>query len=332
MIHKNDFDGNLVYGGQNFHKETKRDGMLLHGDVNPHLDFVESVGLDCRYRSKYFKTLSQCFLCESINIELKFEKNGLKIFKCNSCSFGFQNPRFKREHLSQLYGEDYSMIGTYLSQAQNELDEIKFQYAFQELRKFQENTHSALDIGAGNLQFLKVCKKNGVKKLYGIEPGFNLDGSKEFHVITEFNDEIPSNIRELSLITMWDSLEHIHGPKKIIKSCYNSLQSDGILIVLVPNFDSLASRLIREKSPTFCIYHLNYFTDRSLSKLLTDKGFDIIHKETVISEIDNCRNYLEFKEPYLSEPSNEPAFDWLSPDYIHENMLGSRLFFIAKKN
>ena len=331
MVHKNEFDGNLVYGGRSFHKETKRDGMLLHGDVIPHLEFVERVGLGFRHKSEYFETLSQCFLCDSINIELKFEKSGLNIFKCNSCSFGFQNPRFKREYLSQLYGKDYSMIGTYLSEAQNELDEIKYQYAFQELRKFQENTQSALDIGAGNLQFLKICKKNGVKRLYGIEPGSNLGESKEFHVITEFSDEIPSHIRELSLITMWDSLEHIHGPQKIIKSCYDSLQMGGVLIILVPNFDSLASRLIREKSPTFCIYHLNYYTDRSLSKLLADNGFDILQKETVISEIDNCRNYLEFKEPYLSQPSNEVAFDWLSPDYIHDNMLGSRLFFIAKK-
>jgi hypothetical protein len=140
MVHKNEFDGNLVYGGRSFHKETKRDGMLLHGDVIPHLEFVERVGLGFRHKSEYFETLSQCFLCDSINIELKFEKSGLNIFKCNSCSFGFQNPRFKREYLSQLYGKDYSMIGTYLSEAQNELDEIKFTISENMQKKWRKKT------------------------------------------------------------------------------------------------------------------------------------------------------------------------------------------------
>jgi hypothetical protein len=64
---------------------------------------------------------------------------------------------------------------------------------------------------------------------------------------------------------------------------------------------------------------------------MTQSNFKVVSKETVISEIDNCRNYLEFSGPYNSAPKNEQAFDWLTLDYIHENMPGSRLLFIIKK-
>jgi len=153
----------------------------------------------------------------------------------------------------------------------------------------------------------------------------------DIEIITDFSDDIPNHIKNIDLISLWDTLEHIHNFNKMLSYTYNALSIRGLLVILVPNLNSLASRLIRKNSGTFCIYHLNYFTENSLGLLLKNHGFKVLQKETVISEIDNCRNYLEFQEPYMNVPKNESAFDWLTPEYIHKNMLGSRLFFIAQK-
>ena len=329
MIYKNDFDGNLVYGGAKFHKQTKRDKIIVDKKF-PHYEFVELQ--NCRYEPKeeFFEKLDKCPLCDCNDIEFKLYKDGLYIYECNKCKFGFQNPRFKAKYLSLLYGKEYSLNGAYISSPQQKLDEIKYKYAIEQLEKFSLDKESVLDIGAGNLHFLKVCKETGFKKLIGIEPGSTLNNlSSEYEIMTEFHEEI--NFKDISLISMWDTLEHIHNFKLIVKSIFNSLKKGGLFIVMVPNFYSLATRLIRSDSPTFCIYHLNYFTQYSLTKLLEDSGFEVLKKESVISEIDNCRNYLEFQEPYMSIPKNETAFSWLTPEYIHKNLLGSRLLFIARK-
>ncbi len=331
MINKDEFDGNIVYGGSNFHKKTKRTSLIMENNF-PHYEYVLEENMHYKSNMKYFESLDNCILCNSDDIEDKLYKDGLFISQCRKCSFSFQNPRFKSEYLSELYGKEYSLNGAYASEAQNKLDEIKYKYAIQELNKYSDSIESVLDIGAGNLHFLNVCKKNNIKTLYGIEPGSTLKNiDNEYNIITDFSDEVPLSINNLSVISLWDTLEHIHDFKKVIKSSYKALEDDGLILIMVPNLNSLASRLIREKSPSFCIYHLNYFTEKSLEKLLIDCGFSIMQKETVISEIDNCRNYLEFQEPYMSVPKNEKAFDWLTSEYIHDNMLGSRLFFIAKK-
>ena len=330
LINKNDFDGNLVYGGSNFHKTTKREGVIADSSIY-YRDYVVKTKAGYIPDKEYFDGISACLVCGSSEIEDKLKKDGLFIAQCQSCGFGFQNPRFKAKYLPQLYGKEYPLSGAYASESQSELDEIKYQYALQELSKYTK-IESVLDIGAGNMHFLKTCNQYGVNTLYGIEPGSNLSNTdSSVNLITEFSDEVPEELKELSVITMWDTLEHIHDFKQTIHSAYKALSKNGLLLIMVPNFYSLASRLIREASPTFSIYHLNYFTEKSLETLLVSAGFDLIQKETVISEIDNCRNYLEFQEPYMSSPLNEDAFDWLTPDYIHKNMMGSRLFFIAKK-
>jgi len=329
MINKNDFDGNLVYGGKVFTKGTKRENIERKF---PHYKFMDNIKGEYIPNKKYFQQLKNCPLCGSKKLKPLIVKDGLKIDQCDMCTFGFQNPRFKVEYIPVLYEHGYGLTDTYKAEIQKEIDEVKFRYALQEIYKYKNNIHSVLDIGSGNLVFLKVCQRSGIKKMYGIEPRSNVKvDKKNFTIITEFSDEIPNSIQNISLISMWDVLEHIHDFKKIVKSCYARLKDSGILLIMVPNLLSLSSRLIREKSPTFCIYHLNYFSERSLSQLLIENGFTVLQHETVISEIDNCRNYLEFQEPYMSIPRYEHSFDWLTPEYIHNNKLGGRWFFIAQK-
>jgi hypothetical protein len=331
LIHKNDFDGNIVCGGKAFHESTRRDN-ILKDKKYPHYEYMRKVEGGYKPLKRYFQRVDRCPICSSNKFVPVLKKDGLEIHQCNECSFGFQNPRFKSKYLRELYQQEYSLEQSYSSPLQRGLDEIKYNYALQELYRFRTTLNSALDIGAGNFHFLNACRNAGITDLYGIEPRRCIEGEDmPFNIIAQFLDEIPENLNNISLISLWDTLEHVHDITKMITSCFRCLEQGGMLLILAPNLLSLASRLIRERSPTFCLYHLNYFTEMSLSKLLIDSGFTILKKETVISEIDNCRNYLEFQEPYYSLPRNEVAFAWLTPEYIHSNMLGSRLFFLATK-
>jgi 2-polyprenyl-3-methyl-5-hydroxy-6-metoxy-1,4-benzoquinol methylase len=283
-------------------------------------------------KKEYFEEVHNCLVCGSDSISPLLDRNGLKIARCGKCGFGMQNPRFKEERLIDIYKETYFMDDTYSSMHAKELDKKKFLYGIQQVRSVRSNIDSAMDIGCGQGLSLSAYNEAGISEVIGLETGkYTEDLSSGMKVINKDFSEISSTFKELSLVTLWDVLEHVHDFKDMLKKIYEALDDQGIILIMVPNLLSLASRIIRSRSPTFSNDHLNYFTDKSLTHILKAAGFTVLVKETVISEIDNCRNYLEFSEPYFSEPQNESAFDWLTPDYIHNNMLGSRLLFVAQK-
>ena len=117
----------------------------------------------------------------------------------------------------------------------------------------------------------------------------------------------------------------------MLKKISNLMSHDGLLLILVPNFKSLATKIIREKSPTFNWKHVSYFSVDSLNSLVKSCGFDLIHCETVISEIDNIKSYLNGKHPYQGYGDPKNIFEFITPEFIHSNLLGSRILSIYKK-
>lgn len=332
MLNKNDFDGNLIYGGKKFHDHSLRTS-LIFGEPSESWKskfFAEKEAPIWLIHREKFDVLFQCPLCSSSILEKVIETTWVSVTKCTNCDFGFQNPRLKPEFVPELYSDSYTMEEVYSSEVSLELDFKKFLYGGELAIQFGSSMDSALDVGCGTGLALAAYRELGFRSLIGIEPA-PYDFDPGFQIFNSFSDELPKQITNVSLISLWDTLEHVWDFSKMMESVSTALQPRGLVLVCVPNLRSLATRLIREKSPTFQLDHLNYFTVESLSRLFESSGLELVHVETIISEIDNCRNYLEFKEPYMSKPLNESAFSWLTPRYIHENMLGSRILALARK-
>jgi len=83
--------------------------------------------------------------------------------------------------------------------------------------------------------------------------------------------------RFLDVITMYHVLEHLHNPREALSKAYQLLKSGGLLVVAVPNLDSLQARIFRQRwyhldAPR----HLYHFTPRTLEMLLHEAGFKIV--------------------------------------------------------
>ena len=62
-------------------------------------------------------------------------------------------------------------------------------------------------------------------------------------------------------MTLWTVLEHIVEPRSFLQSIRRLLAPDAVLLVLVPNVDSLAVRMLHEKAVTFAgDSHVNHFS------------------------------------------------------------------------
>lgn len=332
---KNEFDANLVYGSKKFHIDTGRDKIILM----PTSELLKVVTRDrfghYKRKNKYFTEQKECPICKGRNNVFLLERMGISVYHCKDCDFGFQNPRIKEDTLKRLYKNEKTSWPYYVLKPQILIDKKRYDYGLDLLGEFSLPSNGVLlDIGCGSGLSLKRAILKGWKRCIGIE----LSRGYEFPLhprIEIINDSFEKAFKRLSLkadaVMVWDVLEHVCDPLSFLNSILGVMKQNSLLLIMVPNLKSLASRLMREKSPTFNWPHLSYFSPLSLRKALEKSFFKVEYIETVISEIGNINNYLAFADPYLGKNEKTVTLDFLTPKYIHEHLLGSRLLAIARK-
>lgn len=86
--------------------------------------------------------------------------------------------------------------------------------------------------------------------------------------------KFPDN--HFSAVIMRSFLEHDVNPLPILKECQRTLVKGGIVVIKVPNYGSLNSKLRGRK---WCGLrfpdHVNYFTPKTLSRMVTDASLSI---------------------------------------------------------
>jgi SAM-dependent methyltransferase len=75
-------------------------------------------------------------------------------------------------------------------------------------------------------------------------------------------------------VTFWAVLEHLANPREFLRKAAEVLEPGGHCFILVPNFRSLATRLLGAKYRYIFPQHVNYFTRATLHRLAaTEPGF-----------------------------------------------------------
>ena len=129
IIHKDDFDGNIQYGGNKFHKLTKRLNVMKNISENEWGgQFFKKNEGSLTPDPNFFSKTKHCPNCSSEEHFPILEVRGLMISLCSKCDFAFQNPRFKKDKLHLIYGEKYIMDDTYSTPEALKLDKVKFKY------------------------------------------------------------------------------------------------------------------------------------------------------------------------------------------------------------
>jgi SAM-dependent methyltransferase len=134
-----------------------------------------------------------------------------------------------------------------------------------------------LDFGCGSGSFLMRMRRQGWNVT-------GLDMSEA--VVHRLRDQLglqalcgslphPGLVRaQFDVITMWQSLEHVHQPLEVLQAANEILAADGKLIVAVPNIDSLAFRWFGSAWNGLDLpRHLVHFTPETLRLMLRRAGF-----------------------------------------------------------
>jgi 2-polyprenyl-3-methyl-5-hydroxy-6-metoxy-1,4-benzoquinol methylase len=196
----------------------------------------------------------------------------LKLVRCDVCSLIYAPVPTSKELLDRLYTNSSFETGSEELYAANTYLRILKPY----IKNLNKND-AVLDVGAGKGSLLALLKKNGFKNVVGIEPSKASIENADLEVINDirqgiFTSDIVKDVRP-SLITSCMTLEHLHDPRFFLEQAHKIILPEGLIALVTHNHQALINKMLGLKSPIIDLEHLQLFSPKSLTMLLTNTGF-----------------------------------------------------------
>ena len=218
--------------------------------------------------------------------------NGFEVIECEGCGFKHVVPLPTEKETARYYSTQFhAKRPLYIDGLRKDLEWWRMTYA-EQYTLFEKylpvHRRRILDIGCGLGFFLQLGQERGWETL-GFEPSHQASTYAQglgLEIINDvFDQERAQSLDTFDVIHMYEVLEHITDPLKIIKLCSKLIGQGGLLCVTVPNDYNLLQKVLQNSlnynpwwvSPP---EHINYFDCITLPKLLRRAGFEILHETT----------------------------------------------------
>lgn len=234
-----------------------------------------------------------CPVCDSSDTKIKFLKNGYKIVWCHACSHLFTDFEPTDDDVNQIYSDDYFFNGgAGYEDYTLEKDMLikRGSYYAQKIKEYIPGG-KLLDIGAAAGFILKGFENNGWQGM-GIEPNQRMvEYGKNIVGVNLKKGTIETVELEggFDLVVLIQVVAHIYDLQKALKKIYRLLKPGGCVLIETWNKDSLTARIFgknwHEYSPPGT---LNYFSKKTLNKLMSDNKFSNIAHGTPKKKIHSA--------------------------------------------
>ena len=181
----------------------------------------------------------------------------------------------------------------------------------------------AADIGTGDGAFLIELLARGFAKIEGIEPSSAPIAQADpairpliRHDVLRDDSFTP---RSLSLITCFQTIEHLTSPLSFCRHAWEALKPGGVLFLIGHNRRSFSALVPGRKSPIFDIEHLQLFSPRSMRSLLSAAGFTRIETFPLLNRYSLAYWAklfpfpMKVKQPLLEMLERSPLGRWVMP-------------------
>jgi SAM-dependent methyltransferase len=197
-----------------------------------------------------------CNLCGLDDTRILFNKRDkfhltekeFSVVECQRCGLLYVNPRPSQEEMGKFYPETYSWRETleansFLTKWVRRLEK-RYRYhllkdeVLKVVRFSGRNCGKVLDIGCGTGDRLDVFRSLGFEA-FGVETSDSADYAKE----------------QLKLNVIKGDLFYTHNPIRVCKEVHRILKKNGLLVIQVPNKESLQCRLFRKRWAAFDVFY-----------------------------------------------------------------------------
>jgi 2-polyprenyl-3-methyl-5-hydroxy-6-metoxy-1,4-benzoquinol methylase len=187
-----------------------------------------------------------------------------------------------------------------------------------------------LDIGAGSGILVEQAKKLGYEP-EGVEPSRWLqrqatERGLTVHLGTFPNKEIQ---KKVDIVTLIDVIEHVSNPVELLTGVRETMQEDGIGLLVTPDLDSIAARIMGKKWWHYRVAHIGYFNKKTLEMAINRSGLEVViwGRPVWYFSISYLLNRVN---KYLPGLMNIPIFSYLKEKTIPLNLRDS-IYVIFKK-
>jgi SAM-dependent methyltransferase len=228
-----------------------------------------------------------CPNCGNSTYKEKIREESFVIVSCGECGLVYLlNPPDEKEIYEDYYKIEFTK-DDYRSGSDveilNEIFEINNQRVKLIKKLAGEKDFTLLDIGCGSGLFLKSCTDAGFN-VSGIDVSKNaLKFAKEsfgLNVDSKTVSDLSAEGKKYDIITMWHVLEHVLNPVEELKKIMEILNGNGVLLIEVPNFNSIKFKLsgYKWKGGNHPLYHRSFFTSKTLRDTFRKSGFNNIEQ------------------------------------------------------
>lgn len=227
-----------------------------------------------------------CFICGEPNTfktgykPIIVDGRPFEIRFCTRCFLGKTDPIISEKELTAFYsGPDYRTddLKRFIWPFESFADKFAKAKA-DKVEAANSGKGTLLDIGCGKAEFISEMKSRGWKAT-----GIDIDPRAEAFGKAKGQDVRRCSLEDTSypdnyfdVITLWNVLEHLRRPDWTMKECARILKPGGLLVVSVPNTESVQSRsMLRSWFQLDPPIHLFHYSQTNLRRFIGDIGFDV---------------------------------------------------------
>lgn len=224
-----------------------------------------------------------CNLCGSPQNTVVYEMPDRRFFReefftvveCNLCGLGFVNPRPDSLEIQKYYPAEYFQNAP--TKDHHRYLHRRFSKEASYLKELQKlsGRKKLLDVGCATGDFPRFMAAAGWD-VEGVEVSEPSQHIIDFKIYAQEFQNIPVNEPTYDAVTAWAVLEHVHDPMAYFRKAAVVLKKDGLFVLNVPNFGSVASRyLFCEDIPR----HLYFFKRENIALYLQSAGFALVKED-----------------------------------------------------
>lgn len=228
-----------------------------------------------------------CWICKSDDLKLikksDVENISSQNFQITNADYGITGELVECQNCGFVQCTDLNDVLAFYEDMEDEGYE-----ATREERKLQESkivdqvlkykkSGSLLDIGAGSGALVEVALEKGFEA-EGVEPSQWLQKKATERNLPIHLGIFPDAVegKKYDVITLIDVIEHVPNPLELSTAIAHALNDDGIAIIVTPDKDSVAAKLLGKKWWHFRIAHIGYFNKSTLNLMTKTAGLETL--------------------------------------------------------
>lgn len=187
-----------------------------------------------------------------------------RLVECSHCDLLYVDPAPPPEELASLYrNADFG------SGVEATLAALTYGRFLPPIAKRIPDRIGAVDIGTGDGAFLRQLLAAGFSEVVGIEPSLAPLEAADSSLRPLIRHDIfrPNSFRpsSLSLITCFQTIEHLPDPLTFCRDAWHTLKPGGALFLIGHNRRAVSAKILGRKSPIFDIEHMQLFSATSIA-------------------------------------------------------------------